>query len=452
MKITAAKARPYNNQYINNKTKQNSNIYIYISPLTQKFDFETSQALKNQILFKGNLGVSKKEELIQGAIEKSSLPIKPQTLDFVLSAPVDKANLYLKYSKTGSKFFELYSRYLLHKNYPIKDEGELTEFIAYFIKHDNKARIINDFIPKELLPDFQNKNATQIIQANCLNALLGAIIYENEDGFKTAFNFLNNQIGNNIFPKDLKVEESAIEKLERYIEKEGKSWQDIYQETRYFNEQWHYRIHYKNIILAQAQGGKHDHGIREKCAQEALDKVMSGDISLDEASDDNLIYTNYKILTPQRIKELEEFSKKWGLKFNDINLLHKVFLYGEMKDCSALAHSDTYEILEFIGDAVLGFCTHEILQDNLPNAPRETICSKRHAFVKNKNLSKVADEMNLSSYTINRNHTRGGKRTADLFEALIGAIFLDGGEDGVDNVYKFLDSNFRDEILNIEIN
>ena len=60
-----------------------------------------------------------------------------------------------------------------------------------------------------------------------------------------------------------------------------------------------------------------------------------------------------------------------------------------MKDYSALAHCDTYEILEFVGDAVLGFCTHEILQDNLADAPREVICSKRHAFVKNKNRRAV---------------------------------------------------------------
>ena len=146
---------------------------------------------------------------------------------------------------------------------------------------------------------------------------------------------------------------------------------------------------------------------------------------------------------------MKDFAQKWGIEIKDISLLHKAFLYGEMQDCSALAHCDTYETLEYIGDAVLGFCTHEILQDNLPNLSRQKICAKRHAFVKNKNLSLMADKMKLMDYTINRNQARGEKRSADLFEALIGAIFMDGGADGVDKVYKFLDDNFRDEIINI---
>ena len=118
-----------------------------------------------------------------------------------------------------------------------------------------------------------------------------------------------------------------------------------------------------------------------------------------------------------------------------------------MQDCSALAHSDTYQILEFIGDSVLGFCTHEILQENLPNASREQISSKRHAFVKNKNLAILGRKMQLDDYTMNRNEKRSDKRNADMFEALIGAIFLDGGKDGINNAYKFLNENFKELIL-----
>lgn len=409
----------------------------------QLLDYNGATALKNQILFKGNLASQEKT--------KNDFPINPQTLDFVLSIPNEQNyDKHLKYAKTGSKFFELYLRYILHKKFPLKDEGELTGAISSYFKSSDKARIINDLAPSKSLPKVQSKPITRTLQANCFNALLGAIIYENDDGFKTAFKFLDEQVGENIFPKDFKINISAIDELEQEVRNKGLSWQDFYQETRYFNDQWHYRIHYKNIILSQAHGGKHNHELRELCAKEALEKLKSGEVDFKNANDDNLIYTNYKKPTPFRIKKLEEFCQKWGLEFSDINLLHKVFLYGEMQDCSALAHSDTYQILEFIGDSALGFCTHEILQENLPNTSREQISSKRHSFVKNKNLAILGRKMQLDDYTMNRNEKRSDKRNADMFEALIGAIFLDGGIDGINNVYKFLNDNFRNEIINIE--
>ena len=64
----------------------------------------------------------------------------------------------------------------------------------------------------------------------------------------------------------------------------------------------------------------------------------------------------------------------------------------------------------------------------------------------------MAQRMDLGSYTINRDKARGEKRTADMFEALMGAIFLDGKEEGINNVYKFLDKHFRNDICNIAIN
>lgn len=434
----------FNNQKFALKRPQNKEQKSYAKKdLT---GLNASLALKNQILFRG----LSKRELIENTIEKNSLPIKPRTLNFVLSPPQEKTGLYLKYSKTGSKFFELYSRYILHSDYPIKDEGELTDIIVDFIKYKNKARIINDFIPNDLLPKLENKGLTQSVQADCLNAFLGAVIYENENGFQTAFNFLNNSIGKNIYPKNLILEESSFEKLANVVENKGYSWQDIYQETRFFNEQWHYRIHFKDLILSEAQGGRKNHEVREQCILSAIEKIESGEINLNDAKD-NLTYINYKKPTADRTRSLEAFCKQYDLKFNDISILHKAFLYGEMKDGSALAHCDTYETLEFVGDAILGFCVHEILQNNLPDAPREIISAKRHAFVKNKNLALLAKEMDLASYTINRDKSRGEKRTADIFEALMGAILIDGKEEGINNVYKFLDENFRDEICKIQV-
>ena len=415
-------------------------------------DLDASLALRNQILFKGSSSLQR-ERLIAETIEKNSLPIKPETLSFVLS-PLEKENdLYVKYLKTGSKFFDLFLRYFLHTEYPFKDEGELTDIIADFIKFKNKARIIKDFIPKELLPSQESEEMTLNEQSDCLNAFLGAIIYENEDGYKTAFEFLKERIGEKVYPDNYDIEEGPFEKLARAVKNKGYSWHDLYQKTRYSGGQWLYAVYFKDMLLVEVRSDKYDKKDKEQFINQTVEKIESGEINLADANDDldNLPYVNYKKPTSERLDELEAFCQKWNLEFNDINLLHKVFLYGEMQDGTALAHCDTYEALEYVGDAVLGFCIHEILQDNLSSkVSRQKICAKRHAFVKNENLITLSKEMKLPSYTINRNTPQGDKRKADMFEALIGAIFMDGKEVGINKVYRFLDKNFRDKICSVE--
>ena len=55
--------------------------------------------------------------------------------------------------------------------------------------------------------------------------------------------------------------------------------------------------------------------------------------------------------------------------------------------------------------------------------------------------------MNLADYRINIENKMGQKRYADFFEALIGAIYIDSGEDGFSKVYEFLYNNFKEEFL-----
>ena len=113
----------YINKSSNNKSDQN----LIANKKTQLLDYNGATALKNQILFKGILANQEKS--------KYNFPISPQTLDFVLSIPNEQNyDKHLKYAKTGSKFFELYLRYILHKKYPLKDEGELTCAISSYCK------------------------------------------------------------------------------------------------------------------------------------------------------------------------------------------------------------------------------------------------------------------------------------------------------------------------------
>ena len=85
--------------------------------------------------------------------------------------------------------------------------------------------------------------------------------------------------------------------------------------------------------------------------------------------------------------------------------------------------------LEFLGDAVLGVVVAKFLIENFQE--REGVLTKmRSNLVDEKNLSKVVDRMNLSSHLKvfdGKSHELENLASvkADLFEAILGAIFLD---------------------------
>jgi len=92
-----------------------------------------------------------------------------------------------------------------------------------------------------------------------------------------------------------------------------------------------------------------------------------------------------------------------------------------------------YERLEFLGDRVLGLCIAEWLLERFPNE-REGALAKRHAsLVRREALGAVADGLELGRYLrLSPAEASGGGRNnrtilADACEAVIGALYLDGG-------------------------
>ena len=114
-----------------------------------------------------------------------------------------------------------------------------------------------------------------------------------------------------------------------------------------------------------------------------------------------------------------------------------------------IQNHETYELLEFLGDGVLQFCTHEILMRNSGKSFSQSVGKRLNSFVSNENLAKLAKEIGIDELVITTS-TLNEKRYADMLEALIGAIYINGGIDGIDDVCKFLGDNFGDEILGFE--
>ncbi|MBK9170556.1 MAG: ribonuclease III [Bryobacterales bacterium] len=103
------------------------------------------------------------------------------------------------------------------------------------------------------------------------------------------------------------------------------------------------------------------------------------------------------------------------------------------------------EQLEFLGDAVLGFLISECLVRRFPAYPEGRLSKLRAHLVSAAHLFEVASELGLGEYLLlGRGEEMSGGRTkktllVDALEALIAAIFLDGGMDSVRAfVYRFV--------------
>ena len=103
------------------------------------------------------------------------------------------------------------------------------------------------------------------------------------------------------------------------------------------------------------------------------------------------------------------------------------------------------ERLEFLGDAVLELITTEYLFNKFPQKPEGDLTSLRSALVKGETLAEVAKELDFGTHLkLSRGEARSGGAEkpyllANVFEAVLGAIYLDSGYDKAREVVeKFL--------------
>ncbi|MDJ0971268.1 MAG: ribonuclease III [Kiloniellales bacterium] len=130
--------------------------------------------------------------------------------------------------------------------------------------------------------------------------------------------------------------------------------------------------------------------------------------------------------------DLQPLTKTLGHDFADPRLLSRALTHGSAPRRQR-GIADDYQRLEFVGDRVLGLIIAERLYRDFPRE-REGALAKRFAMlVRREALAEVAGKIGLGSYiTISKSEEDVGGREnpailADCCEALIGALFLDGG-------------------------
>jgi dsRNA-specific ribonuclease len=125
------------------------------------------------------------------------------------------------------------------------------------------------------------------------------------------------------------------------------------------------------------------------------------------------------------------FIHKSYLKRPDhINKLNNVILADKPDNCIPLK-SKSNERLEFLGDGVLELVAKYYLYRRFPKEEEEFMTNKKIAIVKNEAIGKLAYEMGLHKWCIISKHSEekrqrfSPKKLGCLFEAFIGALFLD---------------------------
>jgi ribonuclease III len=127
-----------------------------------------------------------------------------------------------------------------------------------------------------------------------------------------------------------------------------------------------------------------------------------------------------------------------GFTFSDAQLLdlaltHRSFAFEE-------SVGDTNERLEFLGDAVLQLRVTDLVFERFPTHPEGDLAKLRASLVSEPALSAVAGELGLGKFIkLGRGESQSGGSDkpsikADTFEAVLGAVYLDGGIEGAREV------------------
>lgn len=129
---------------------------------------------------------------------------------------------------------------------------------------------------------------------------------------------------------------------------------------------------------------------------------------------------------------MQSLEAKLKYKFNNIELLKNALVHSSYAN-EIRGNTYSNERLEFLGDSVLSIIVADHIYRKYPNLPEGELTRMRAALVCEKSLCIFAREIGLGDYLLlGRGEEKNGGRErdsilADAFEAVLAAIYLDGG-------------------------
>jgi ribonuclease-3 len=147
------------------------------------------------------------------------------------------------------------------------------------------------------------------------------------------------------------------------------------------------------------------------------------------------------------------FAGRLGHDFRDPQLLEKALTHRSYYFENRASSPGHYERLEFLGDAVLDLVLSEALMKAYPQVDEGTLSKWRASLVNETILADVARELELGQF-LNLGKSEDGQRTslrprllASAFEAVLAALYLDGG---LETVRRFIETQFSPRVETLD--
>jgi ribonuclease III len=147
-------------------------------------------------------------------------------------------------------------------------------------------------------------------------------------------------------------------------------------------------------------------------------------------------------IAPQR--DMKELSRKLGYEFKRPELIAEAFRHASYVNEVGNPGLGDNERLEFLGDAVLDLAVSHLLMDIFREAKEGHLSKWRASVVNERVLSELASDLDLGSYLLlgKGEELSGGREKpsilADTLEALLGAVYHDGGFEAAKEIVRRL--------------
>jgi ribonuclease-3 len=139
---------------------------------------------------------------------------------------------------------------------------------------------------------------------------------------------------------------------------------------------------------------------------------------------------------------IADLEKRLGYSFTNKNLLKKALTHSSHTNESSKSPLDSYEVLEFLGDAILDLITRHILIERFPKLNEGELSKIKSKVVGGASFARIAHSLKVGDHlTLGKGEEKSGGRKKDsilagAYEAIIAAIYLDADFDTVLNVSR----------------